>query len=92
MTHEIRCRVGRAGDLQTAAGVPDEHVAGLEHRENRVEAPGHGGCFVNARAVARYVDGDRFVTERFELGDRPAPAPRAMETAVNQNEAHAPAA
>jgi len=66
----------------------DQDIARPEHGEHSVETSRHGGFFMDPLAVAWYVDGDRVVPEILEFRDRPAPTPGAVESTVNQDEAH----
>jgi hypothetical protein len=88
MAYKLRSGIGCTGDLQASTRVTDEYVARLEHVEHCIEATSQSGLFVNTCAVAWDVDGDCLVTEMLELRDSPAPTPCAMESTVNQHEAH----
>jgi hypothetical protein len=82
-----RC-IGRAGDLQASTRVTDENVARFEYVKHSIEAASHCGLLVDSFAVAWNVDCECAMAQLLEFGDCPCPAPSAMETTVNQNEAH----
>ena len=70
--------VGGQRGVEPAAGVADEHVAGLQlSRDDRVAAIGQRRLLVDARAVPGQVDGDAVVAEPLQFGDRRAPSTSA---------------
>jgi hypothetical protein len=89
MVDEIRGGVGCHRDIDAAARVANQDIAGLQHGDDSVATVLNGRLFVDALTVSRQVDGYRLVAEAFEFGNGPTPAPRAVESAVDENESHA---
>jgi hypothetical protein len=58
----------------------DEHVTGLQHVENRLNAPVEiHRPFGSPLAVARQVERDGLMSELLEFGHDPVPAPGTVE-------------
>ena len=76
------------GGVESAAGMADEDVAGLQRGDDRIPAVGERRLLVDQGAVARQVDGDAVMAEPLQLGDRVVPAPRGVKTAVHEDESH----
>ena len=64
----------------------DHDIPGLDHFDHGIATTSQGGVLANALAVPRTIDRDRLMAPRDEFGDQLVPAPRAVETAMNQNE------
>ena len=86
---QIRCGIRGQRRVEAAAGMADQNVAGLQHRDDRVAAVGQRRLLVDPGAVPRQVDGDPVMAKPFQLGDRAFPAPRGVKTAVHEDESHA---
>jgi hypothetical protein len=82
--------IGGNADDEAAERVTEQHVTRLDRLDDGVAIRGKGRVLVGLLAVPWELDWHCGMAASLELGDQQLPAPRAVEPAVDENEAHSP--
>lgn len=68
--------------------MPDQHISGLYHVDDRGAPTGQRGILGQSSAMTGKVHCNALVTQTVQLGDGALPAPGSMKTAVDEDEPH----